>query len=126
MQFKISKLFTLQFLKKKKAKNEVVFSREESNALECISNGAVMAVELVVAIVANLIVFLALLAFIDNVIGWIMVLVGYEGWTLEVCLFSFSDLCIGSTVWFPKFLFFLTNNHVESHKFIGELGLKRA
>uniref|UniRef100_A0A914V3Y3 Concentrative nucleoside transporter C-terminal domain-containing protein n=1 Tax=Plectus sambesii TaxID=2011161 RepID=A0A914V3Y3_9BILA len=42
---------------------------EESNALEAISNGAVMAVELVFAIIANLIVFLALLAFLDNIIG---------------------------------------------------------
>uniref|UniRef100_A0A0N5AZ92 Sodium/nucleoside cotransporter n=1 Tax=Syphacia muris TaxID=451379 RepID=A0A0N5AZ92_9BILA len=56
---------------------------EESNALECISNGAVMAVDLVLAIVANLIVFLALLAFADNVVGWIMSLVGYENWSLE-------------------------------------------
>lgn len=43
-----------------------------------------MAVDLVLAIVANLIVFLALLAFADNVVGWLMSLLGYEGWTLEV------------------------------------------
>ncbi|VDD91246.1 unnamed protein product [Enterobius vermicularis] len=59
---------------------------QESNALECISNGAVMAVDLVLAIVANLIVFLALLAFADNVVGWLMSLLGYEGWTLEKLL----------------------------------------
>uniref|UniRef100_A0A914Y9R1 Concentrative nucleoside transporter C-terminal domain-containing protein n=1 Tax=Panagrolaimus superbus TaxID=310955 RepID=A0A914Y9R1_9BILA len=57
---------------------------EESNALECISNGAVMAVELVMAIVANLIVFLALLAFIDNVIGWTGSLIGYNDWSFEL------------------------------------------
>uniref|UniRef100_A0A915B599 Sodium/nucleoside cotransporter n=1 Tax=Parascaris univalens TaxID=6257 RepID=A0A915B599_PARUN len=59
---------------------------EESNALECISNGAVMAVELVMAILANLIVFLALLAFANNVISWLIGLLGYEGWNLEVIL----------------------------------------
>jgi pyrimidine nucleoside transport protein len=59
---------------------------EESNALECISNGAVMAVELVMAIVANLIVFLALLAFIDNVIGWTGSLIGHDDWTFELII----------------------------------------
>ncbi|VDM38070.1 unnamed protein product [Toxocara canis] len=59
---------------------------EESNALECISNGAVMAVDLVMAILANLIVFLALLAFANNAISWLIGLLGYEGWNLEVIL----------------------------------------
>lgn len=57
---------------------------EETNALECISNGAIAAVELVVAIVANLLVFLALLAFLDSVIGYLGELVGQNGWNLEV------------------------------------------
>ncbi|KAI6229908.1 Sodium/nucleoside cotransporter [Aphelenchoides fujianensis] len=59
---------------------------EENNALECISNGAVAAVELVTAILANLIVFLALLAFIDSVIGYMGGLVGQEGWSFELFL----------------------------------------
>jgi nucleoside permease NupC len=57
--------------------------REESNALECISNGAIMAVELVLAIVANLIVFLALLALLDSLMGWMGELVGQPGWSFE-------------------------------------------
>ena len=57
---------------------------KESNALECISNGAVMAVELVVAIIANLIVFLAILAFVDNVIYFIGSMIGHEGWSFEL------------------------------------------
>jgi nucleoside permease NupC len=58
-------------------------SSEESNALECISNGAVMAVELVLAILANLVVFLALLALMDSVLAWMGELVGMEGWSFE-------------------------------------------
>ena len=43
---------------------------EERNALEAISNGAVNTVFIVAAIIANLIVFLALLALIDNCTEW--------------------------------------------------------
>ncbi|KAL7076747.1 hypothetical protein ACQ4LE_003557 [Meloidogyne hapla] len=56
---------------------------EETNMLECISNGAVMAVELVVAIIANLIVFLALLALLNSFLGWMGELVGQQGWSFE-------------------------------------------
>jgi len=59
---------------------------EESNALECISNGAVMAIDLVMAIVANLIVFLALLAFIDNVIHYTGSMIGYDDWDFELIM----------------------------------------
>uniref|UniRef100_A0A914C4R2 Sodium/nucleoside cotransporter n=1 Tax=Acrobeloides nanus TaxID=290746 RepID=A0A914C4R2_9BILA len=59
---------------------------EETSPLECISNGAVMAVELVLAIIANLIVFLALLAFLDNIIAFAGELLGYEGWTFELII----------------------------------------
>jgi nucleoside permease NupC len=43
-----------------------------------------MAVELVLAIVANLIVFLALLALLDSVIFYMGSLIGYPGWSFEV------------------------------------------
>uniref|UniRef100_A0AC34QNM9 Sodium/nucleoside cotransporter n=1 Tax=Panagrolaimus sp. JU765 TaxID=591449 RepID=A0AC34QNM9_9BILA len=59
---------------------------EESNALECISNGAVMAIDLVMAIVANLIVFLALLAFIDNIIHYTGSMIGYNDWDFELIM----------------------------------------
>ncbi|GMR36878.1 hypothetical protein PMAYCL1PPCAC_07073 [Pristionchus mayeri] len=59
---------------------------EESTPLECISNGAVSAVELVMAIVANLIVFLALLAFLDSCIEYIGELIGYSGWSFELII----------------------------------------
>jgi len=51
--------------------------------LESVSNGAVMAIQLVVAIIANLIVFLALLALLDSVLGWMGELVGQQGWSFE-------------------------------------------
>jgi hypothetical protein len=57
---------------------------EERNALEAISNGAVSTVNIVFAIIANLIVFLALLALLDNVVEWFVSLLGYDGWTFEV------------------------------------------
>ncbi|KAL3120715.1 hypothetical protein niasHT_008007 [Heterodera trifolii] len=59
---------------------------EESSALECISNGAIMAVELVLAIVANIIVFLALLALLNSVLSWLGHLVGQSDWTFELIL----------------------------------------
>ena len=43
-----------------------------------------MAVELVLAIVANLIVFLALLALVDSVIGYMGGLIGQNNWSFEV------------------------------------------
>uniref|UniRef100_A0A914HST4 Sodium/nucleoside cotransporter n=1 Tax=Globodera rostochiensis TaxID=31243 RepID=A0A914HST4_GLORO len=61
-------------------------AEEESSALECISNGAIMAVQLVFAIVANLIVFLALLALINSVLSWMGELVGQPDWSFELVL----------------------------------------
>nr|CAD2141926.1 unnamed protein product [Meloidogyne enterolobii] len=59
---------------------------EETNMLESVSNGAVMAIQLVVAIIANLIVFLALLALLNSVLGWMGELVGQQGWSFELFL----------------------------------------
>lgn len=52
--------------------------------LESISNGAVLAAELVIAIIANLIVFLAIFAFLNSIIMYFGELVGYSGWSFEV------------------------------------------
>uniref|UniRef100_A0A183CL91 Sodium/nucleoside cotransporter n=1 Tax=Globodera pallida TaxID=36090 RepID=A0A183CL91_GLOPA len=65
---------------------ELPAEEEESSALECISNGAISAVKLVVAIVANLIVFLALLALINAVLAWMGELVGQPDWSFELVL----------------------------------------
>ncbi len=50
---------------------------KESNILECISSGAVGSIELAAAVAANLVVFLALLAFVDNIISWIAGMTGH-------------------------------------------------
>lgn len=44
--------------------------RPESNMLECISNGAVHSAQFVWVIGANLLVFTALLALLNSIIGW--------------------------------------------------------
>ena len=59
--------------------------------MEAISNGATGAVVLVSAIVANLIVFLALLAFVDSIVDWFAQMIGYQGWTFEV--YTFLHIC---------------------------------
>ncbi|KAK0395506.1 hypothetical protein QR680_001315 [Steinernema hermaphroditum] len=91
---------------------------EQTNALECISNGAVAAVELVMAIIANLIVFLALLAFLDNVIGYLGELLGYPGWTFE--------LIIGY-IFFPlAYIMGVNQNTTETLKVAQLMGTKTA
>lgn len=59
---------------------------EENNALEAISNGAANTTELVWAITANLIVFLALLAFVNNIISWIGGMIGYPQASFELIM----------------------------------------
>lgn len=57
--------------------------------VEAISSGATSVIIVVAQIAANLVVFLALLGFVDAVITWFGVMVGIEGLTLEVS-YSFS------------------------------------
>ncbi len=68
---------------------------EENNALEAISNGAVNTTEIVWAITANLIVFLALLAFVNNIIGWFGAMIGFPQASFEVlCLCVCVVMCV--------------------------------
>uniref|UniRef100_A0A914WR89 Sodium/nucleoside cotransporter n=1 Tax=Plectus sambesii TaxID=2011161 RepID=A0A914WR89_9BILA len=55
----------------------------ETSALECLSNGAVQAVWFIFAIIASLIVFLALLALLDSIIGTLGGMVGYHDLTFN-------------------------------------------
>ncbi|RCN41560.1 Na+ dependent nucleoside transporter [Ancylostoma caninum] len=59
---------------------------EESNPLECISNGALAGMQLVIAISANLVAVLALLGFIDSILLYLGELIGQGPWTLEILL----------------------------------------
>lgn len=91
---------------------------EESTPLECISNGAVSAVELVMAIVANLIVFLALLAFLDASIEYVGELIGYPGWSFEMII---------GYVFFPlAYVMGVTNSTDETLRVARLMGTKTA
>ncbi|CAI4226565.1 unnamed protein product [Auanema sp. JU1783] len=91
---------------------------EESNALECISNGAVSAIELVAAIAANLIVFLALLAFIDSILSYFGGLIGYDGWSFELML---------GYLFFPlAFVMGVTDDYQETLRVAQLMGTKTA
>lgn len=58
----------------------------EQNVLEAVSGGASASIGLVANIAANLIAFLAILAFINATLGWLGGMVGYPDVTFEVCI----------------------------------------
>lgn len=60
--------------------------RDEQNILEAASSGASASIGLVANIAANLIAFLAILAFINEALGWLGGMVGYPSITFQVCL----------------------------------------
>lgn len=61
------------------------FSSNEQNILEAASSGASASIGLVANIAANLIAFLAILAFINSALSWLGGMVGYPSVTFEVC-----------------------------------------
>ncbi len=67
-----------------------VFSGEQ-NVLEAVSGGASASIGLVANIAANLIAFLAILAFINATLGWLGGMVGYPDVTFEV---SITQSCV--------------------------------
>lgn len=86
--------------------NTFALCRNESNALEAVAVGASNGIILVLNIAANLISFLALLAFANNILAYLGDRVGYpsdeptQKWSLEVCLHCrpiFTILAPGST-----------------------------
>lgn len=60
------------------------FSRDEQNILEAASSGASASIGLVANIAANLIAFLAILAFINQALSWLGGMVGYPEITFQV------------------------------------------
>ena len=60
-------------------------SRKEANVLDAAAQGAANAVMLVLNIIANLIAFLAFVAFLDAVVSWSAGLVGAPYVTFQVC-----------------------------------------
>jgi len=57
---------------------------EESSVVDAATKGAMMGTQLVLGIIANLIAFVSCVAFINGVLSWLGMLVGFEGLTLEV------------------------------------------
>lgn len=62
----------------------VTFFRDEQNILEAASSGASASIGLVANIAANLIAFLAILAFINQALSWLGGMVGYPELTFQV------------------------------------------
>lgn len=58
--------------------------RKEKNVLEAASNGATDAIGLAANVAANLIAFLAVLAFINAALSWLGELVDIQGLTFQV------------------------------------------
>lgn len=74
-------------------KNIKVASGDEQNILEAASSGASASIGLVANIAANLIAFLAILAFINQVLSWLGGMVGYPFVTFElICSYVFMPL----------------------------------
>ena len=51
--------------------------------MECISSGSLLSVHLVTAVVANLVSFMALMALLNGVVGYVGALLGFPEWNLE-------------------------------------------
>lgn len=64
--------------------------REERNILEAASNGATDAIALVANVAANLIAFLAVLAFVNSTLSWLGEMVDIHGLSFQVSL-----ICVG-------------------------------
>ncbi|XP_060115959.1 sodium/nucleoside cotransporter 2-like [Heteronotia binoei] len=67
-----------------KMENVNIVSGDEKNILEAASNGAAISVGLVANIAANLIAFLAMLAFINAVLAWLGHMVNIPGLSFEM------------------------------------------
>ncbi|KAL0968291.1 hypothetical protein UPYG_G00264890 [Umbra pygmaea] len=77
----------------KSEENIKVACGDEKNILEAASSGASASIGLVANIAANLIAFLAILAFINASLGWLGGLVGYPTLTFEmICSYVFMPV----------------------------------
>lgn len=57
--------------------------RSETSVLDAASRGAMTALNLISGIIANLVAFISFVAFLNAIIGWLGMLVGYEFLTIE-------------------------------------------
>uniref|UniRef100_A0A1I7YYK6 Sodium/nucleoside cotransporter n=1 Tax=Steinernema glaseri TaxID=37863 RepID=A0A1I7YYK6_9BILA len=95
----VSKLLCpeVQRSKQRKIKDFRFPASEESSGLEAISSGAVQATKVIAAIVSNVIVFIAFVAFLDAVINYLAVRAGLHGVTFNTLLsyvfYPFAYVC---------------------------------
>lgn len=61
----------------------ILSNRTENSVLDAASNGALVAIQLIAGIIANLIAFVSFVAFMNAVVSWLGMLVGYEFVTVE-------------------------------------------
>lgn len=62
---------------------KLLFYSEDTSVLDAASKGATQAIELVLGIVANVVAFVAFIAFLNGVINWFGILVGQDNWSIE-------------------------------------------
>ncbi|XP_031625263.1 uncharacterized protein LOC116341962 [Contarinia nasturtii] len=55
----------------------------ENSVLDAAANGAFAAISLIGGIIANLVAFVSFVAFMNGIVGWLSLLVGYDGITIE-------------------------------------------
>ncbi|XP_076326192.1 sodium/nucleoside cotransporter 2-like isoform X2 [Tachypleus tridentatus] len=79
-----SKLFYPELEQSKTKAHDIVITKgTETNALEAAANGASSAIKVIANIVANLVAFVAFVAFLDAILQWCGNLVGWDFLTFE-------------------------------------------
>lgn len=84
-----------------------MFFRKDNSALDAASKGAMLGLEMVLGIIANLIAFISVVTFINSIIGWLGQLVGYEEdqlITLEVRIIKRNNFLIAIKIYTNFFL----------------------
>jgi len=80
----MAKLFFPETERSKTTTDNIVIEKsEESSVVDAATKGAMMGTQLVLGIIANLIAFVSFVAFINGILSWLGMLVGYEVLTLE-------------------------------------------
>lgn len=68
----------------KSTRDEIAMPKSEAaSVLDAACQGASQGIEIVLGIIANVICFVAFVAFINGVLGWFGMLVGYDNWSVE-------------------------------------------
>uniref|UniRef100_A0A7N8YB79 Sodium/nucleoside cotransporter n=1 Tax=Mastacembelus armatus TaxID=205130 RepID=A0A7N8YB79_9TELE len=120
----------------KSEKNIKVACGDEGNILEAVSSGASASIGLVANIAANLIAFLAILAFINQALSWLGGMVGYPSVTFQlICSYVFMPVAfmmgipydesfivaelIGTKLFLNEFVAYEKLSQLKSNRFNG-------